>query len=43
VKQLVNFKTKVEALYGAGKISEIDSYNLVGLANAAIESIEDSH
>ena len=43
VKQLNNFIGKVDALSGAGKISEIDSYNLVGLANAAIQSIEDSH
>ena len=43
VKQLNNFIGKVDALSGAGKISEIDSYNLVGLANAAIESIVDSH
>jgi hypothetical protein len=43
VKQLKNFIGKVDALFGAGKISEIDWYNLVGHANDAITSIEDSH
>ncbi len=43
VKQLNNFIGKVEALFGAGKISEIDRDNLVRLANDAITTIEDSH
>jgi hypothetical protein len=43
VKQLVNFKTKVDALFGAGNISA-DAYgDLIDLADAAITIIEDSH
>ena len=43
VKQLVNFKSKVEALFGAGKISS-DAYgDLIDLADEAITIIEDSH
>lgn len=43
VKQLENFKTKVDALSGAGKISADAYEDLIDLADAAIDSIEDSH
>lgn len=43
VKQLVNFKSKLEALSGAGKISS-DAYgDLIDLADEAITIIEESH
>ncbi len=43
VKQLNNFIGKVNALLGAGNISQIDRDSLVGDAEYAISIIRDSH